>query len=212
MRVRTDEAEHGLPDLQASAQDVKQLIDNLEINAVERDLCEYWNHPDFVELCRDEKLRKKVEAICKRIVARFRPLAAFGWDDLSQDVMLSLRKWPLPFPGARPSAAFLWRVARNRLIDAYRRLHDRACSFEELDLENQKTPPSSHDAVSKLQNNVQLHELYQKLRSAKERQLFIAYFIHQKSVTEIADERGVTRQAVSRQIQRMVIKLRQYVK
>jgi RNA polymerase sigma factor (sigma-70 family) len=53
--------------------------------------------------------------------------------------------------------------------------------------------------------------LSSKLSNDKERQLFEEFFVEGKTVIEIARERQVSRQAVDKQLSRVIRKLRPYV-
>lgn len=217
-REAQQEEDHEHQEISSSAhvQEVKKVIDNVErdtlkveLDTLGQEFYSYWDDPIFLELVNDKEFLKKLDAICTRVIYGSR--ASFSPEDLSQDVLLKLRNWRPRHPGERPPQQLLKAIAINRLIDIHRQPDEQCSSLEELEIEDRSGKMPRHDPVSALQGNIQIRELYRRLKTRKERQLFIAYFIENKRESEIAREHGTSRQAVSNRIDRIIEKLRPYM-
>jgi RNA polymerase sigma factor (sigma-70 family) len=207
----------------------EQIIDNQEPDVLEQEVQTYWGDPDFVKLMNDPEFLDTLEEICEGVMSSFKPSRTYSCKDLNQDVLIRFGKW---LPQYRRDASWktvLRRIAQNQLIDVYRSWNERCPSYEDL-LESFQVDATQNalavgdsmlvkeplystirQALRGIEFNILAEELSSKLSSRKERQLFHDYFIEDKSATEIARERGVSRQAVSKQIDRLIEKLRPYV-
>jgi RNA polymerase sigma factor (sigma-70 family) len=61
-------------------------------------------------------------------------------------------------------------------------------------------------------DQILVKELIAKLDTDKERSLFIGYFVEGKRLQELADDLGITKQAVHKQFKKIVEKLKPCVK
>ncbi|HLL70931.1 MAG TPA: sigma-70 family RNA polymerase sigma factor [Pyrinomonadaceae bacterium] len=246
---QTDEADHTVnskeAELKAKQQEhsatdeeVNKIIDKLEEEArlerlrqeeaarVER-LRKMWADPEFLKLVEDRKLMKQLEKICQDLTNRFRTSVSYSSEDLMLDVIEQIVKGLPQFRHESKLTSWLYKIARNQLINVYRKPAYKAPSLkgttlrdrngEEYELDSAATEggePAGRFAAT-YRNHVEegrvrlilLDQLIGML-SPEELSLCVKYYVDGLTMQKIAAEEGRTRQAVSNQFGRMMKRLR----
>jgi RNA polymerase sigma factor (sigma-70 family) len=181
-----------------------------------------------------EKIRAKNAAAVEATVAKWhgeygRSLRNFlcsrsreeDADDLYQEVMqkvsVALMKKTAPLNPENPKA-LLFKIARNHLIDYYRKRQRRG--GEHFSLDQNQPESSGHDSgldSSSLAEDIDLVSYFLQGLSEKQRQLIDKRFFHGYSLKELADEnyKGKSRingeQKIWMKIDRVLLKMRKKI-
>lgn len=204
-------------DIAATAEIIKQFIDNLELDTLEQELTDYWNDPAFLELVNDSTFQDKLERACRRAIRSFKPSSIYSCEDLKQDAIARFAKWLPRYRGEAQIETVLYRIAYNLLVDVSRDPNERCCSLEDLEFKGCniatiKTAGRGIEASTPVLSEIFIRELIDKLTTHKEQMLFVAYFVEGQPAADLALELGVSRQAVAKQLVNIAKKLKPYVR
>jgi RNA polymerase sigma factor (sigma-70 family) len=163
----------------------------------------------------DEKHTHITEEIIRRVVYRRGGLPpGCPLQDFIQDVLLRLLSWTRTGRTVENPVGLLVRLTENLLVDTHRwHRAQRRDYLKEVWIDDPERSEVQHLAGGgggDVRGRILLDELRATL-SGKERDLFERYFIEGSTITEIAVERGVSKQAVSAQLGRLLKKLRPFV-
>jgi RNA polymerase sigma-70 factor (ECF subfamily) len=204
-QAESPEDDHGKHDDPTQAelliQQPELLIDLLE-EEIQHDLSD----PVLKVLAEDEEFQRTLDAVCQRAV--FRRSSSYSWEDLRQDVWIKFGRWLGHYRYEASFKTVLWRIARNQLVDVHRQAGQECCSLEDLlpdEYDTQIDLPSP-TALTDIQDNIQVSEWLATL-DEDERELYVQHQHFGVSLTEVARARDVSRQAVSKQWQRVLKKL-----
>lgn len=181
-----------------------------EPDVLEQEIISYWDNPELKELVNSEEFCQQLKKICQKLVFRFKASTICSCEDLEQVVIARFGKWYPSFRGDSKPKTALYRIARNALVDLSRSPDKRCDSLESMNLAEMYLV-ATHQNVAAIQYNVLVKQLWRKLTTRKERDLFFARFVEWKTPSEIGRERGVSRQAISKQLDRIVEKLQRYL-
>ena len=207
----------------AAAEKVKQLIDDLEMNVLGEEITSYWADPEFLKLVEDPKFLKKFDGVCGKLFSRFQLPPTYSCEDFKQEVIAQFAKTLSQFRSEANLNTWLYAIAHNWLVNISRKLRQPCVSFESLNLEGtngeERVTGELDDSYGKTNRNrvaeiedckVLINELMNKL-SSRERFCFIEYHLEGRTTEEIGEILGISRQAVSKQLERVNKKLRSYV-
>lgn len=172
----------------------------------------------------DPELLSRLDAICKGLLRKYKvPAELLSWQDLSQTVFLKYWSALKEYRGDAAVETVIYKIARNEVVDFWRRMKhydvkDSQASKENADDDFSASLKERQQAKAFRQSNfnfvaelndrhVLLSELVAVLTPA-ELALVRERFEFGKTATEIAEERGVKRQAVSKRLIRIQRKLR----
>lgn len=220
MQVKVDEPEHDLKE--ETEHDVKdqhkrefeEWFTNLPIGAanqetdlLEQEIDNYWTNPEFLKLVNDSDFRQQNHKNCQKLISRFKASTICSCEDLEQIVIARFGRWYPSFRGQSKPRTALYRIARNALIDLSRKPDKKCDSYESLNLE-QFCALATHGNVASIEYKILVQELLSKLNTHDERELFFENFVEGKTRSEIARQRGVSRQYVSKQLDKVINKLK----
>lgn len=210
----SSEGEHGVLncDVIVSTASVAEVITKLELANLEEELESYWTDPEFLRLVDDPEFQAKLDKACRRVIGSFKASAIYSCEDLKQDVVARFARWLPQYRGEAQLETILGRIAYNQLVDVYRNPNERCCSLEDLDFKGRDIATRDAEGSTAIVGRILIGELTGKLDSDRERSLFIAHFVEGKRPVELARELGVTRQAVCKQLDKIVERLRPYMK
>jgi RNA polymerase sigma factor (sigma-70 family) len=184
----------------------RELEDQVEL--VEAEIERYWDDPTW-ELISDREFQDMLDRICQQDIRSFKVPSIYTWEDLKQDVLIRFGKLLVKYRGEAQLSRLVTRIARNLLIDLHRQ-RDQRISVEDLELAESAVEATNNDPREALQSMIELHESLLRMSTDQERELFIKYFIEGKTLSEIAREQGITRQAISKRISQITKKLKPY--
>lgn len=177
-----------------------------------------WKNPDLCQRLNDPKFHRT----CQKLFAKFQaqlPQHLEG-EDFEQDMIVRVATKFSQYRGDSDFNTWLNSTARNRLIDITR--SQRGVRFECGEPENEND--NGHESLAlwdrcqTYRNMVAEDEdhriLFQELESKlseKQRPVFVMYFREGRTTEEIAKKLGISRQAVSTNLGRIVKKLRAYI-
>ena len=128
-------------------------------------------------------------------------------EDLKQDVMVRWTRWAPDFRGEASRRTVLWKIARNLVIDGLRAAKGWRHYHTEVDWDNVDIDTLKGTSGSEQELRILLDECLRKLRD-EDRQLFDKCCLQKRSCAEIANQLGVTRQAVAKNLRQVLAKLR----
>lgn len=168
---------------------------------------------DLDRLLTDPKSQSVVDTIIKHAARHYGLPPGYSLEDVRQRTLSKYLSWLR----ARGSTVvnpqgLLERIVRNTLTDLHRRhqseAHHPREEFSTTELSEAEEPKAGSD--EELYQQVFLSELRSFL-SESDRALFDKHFILGETFKEIAEGRGITKQAVSVQWARLLKKLRPYI-
>lgn len=162
----------------------------------------------FLKLIQNPEFISTLEAVCRRALSRYRLGSSYSWQDLSSEVMIKFAPWYWQYKGQASLKTVLYRFVRNHLIDLHRKPDERCLSFEDLQLEERLARTPQRRALSDVEDGIRVRELMEHLRDDKERRLFVEYVLEGKTASEVARGTGVSRQAVTKRVKKMLDRLR----
>ena len=193
---------------------LQQFIDNLEMDALEEEAASYWDAPEFLKILNDPEFMLQVHNICTSVSSSFKPSPAYTSDDLEQDVLIRYCRWLPKYRGEAQLATVLRRIAINQLIDLSRRRDNQCPSYGDIETACQalmahhaKTRPNKNHVEAAEERKLLAQELTCGL-TAMQQSMLEDYFERGLTMQEMADARGVSRQAMSEQLIRLLKKLR----
>lgn len=188
-----------------SAEEVKEILDSIAQDTRRTEINGSLDDPLFLELMKDAEFLRTLDVICQRTISKYRASSVYSWEDLRQDVLIKFGKWLSGYRHEASLKTVLVKIAINQLVDVSRRKSEQAGSLDEYDLELKQYVEA--DIVSR----VRIKQLLEKLKTDEERQLFVECVVEGRNASEIGKARGVTRQAVSKQLARLAQKLKPFV-
>jgi RNA polymerase sigma factor (sigma-70 family) len=193
------------------ARHAKEILDILKQIVLEKEIDNYWNDPLFLKLIKDPDFQAMLDSVCQRAMSHFKVSSIYSCEDLKQDVLARFGKWLPHYRGDAQLKTVLRRVAYSQLVDVHRNPNERCCSFDSLELEQGDAVMPRSNVAADIESGILVEECLSKLDAPEERDLFIEYFVNDKTVSEIARERGVSRQAVSKRFNRLAKKLKPFM-
>lgn len=161
------------------------------------------------------KARAELERICIAAHRRFTVPSCYSAQDLCQDVAVRFWKALPGFRGQAKLGTLVYRIARNQLVDMRRRRWQREDPEAMLRQEDELLDRLARLAPSENVNTVEeaaFKKIYKKELLSnlgeKEYSLYQARYVYGHTEEEIAKQSGVTRQAVSKRLTRIVGKLK----
>lgn len=204
-----DHANHTVKAIEAKRD--KELLDNLA-SAKRKDVVEEINScltgEDFLALLTDETFQHTLKRVCERVIGRFKASHIYTVDDLMQDVLVRFARWQPRFRGDASLATALRKIAINLLIDVSRNRNERHPSFE--DLEREIASAEKGHINADYETKILVEEGLSKLTES-ERALVETIYVDGRTPAEVAKALCVTRQAVSKRLSRVLLKLRSYM-
>jgi RNA polymerase sigma factor (sigma-70 family) len=215
----------------ATAKRVKQVIDKLELEALIEQLGEDWKNSGLSTLVNDQKFMKRLEKICRSLTGRYQTSPSYSWDDLSQDVIMHLVKaMPLCQPES-VSLPYLRKITKNQLIDVHRKRDNQCVPIDDTRLQGRNGDEYERDGeeleggeladrYGETHQNREEDQLIRSIRvakaidmlPAKQRAVCLKYFFERLTMDDIADECGISKQAVCAQIGRVKKKLQELLR
>lgn len=162
------------------------------------------------------KARAELKRICNAVHSRFKVPSSYGNDDHYQDVSLRFFKSLPHHRGEAKLGTLVYRIAVNQLIDMRRRGWSRE-SPESLLRDDEKFFDLLEQQLARNQNvngaaeaaDRRIHE--KELLGCLTKREYVLYrsrFVLGKTAPEIAEEEGVSRQAISKKLTRIVAKIK----
>jgi RNA polymerase sigma factor, sigma-70 family len=238
---QTDEADHTVnsndaefkatvQEISATAETVSQIIDNLEIDALDEQLSIDWNNSEFLYLINDQKLMKELDRMCIELTGTYRTSPSYSWDDLRQDVIERVVKALPNYRHECKLTSWLYGIALNRLIDVHRRADNKSLPMdgtklygrngEEYELDSEglegREPTGRYGEThrnlveDRLLRSIQFDEMMAAL-SESQRSVCFKYFVERLTMEEIAAECGISKQAVCNRVKRITKRLQKYL-
>lgn len=209
-----------------SANEKKHIARKLKGSALRKEQVNPWADGKFLKLVEDPDFQKEFDKTCRKLFGGFDVPTDISIEDFKQELLDRLGKNLRQFRGESQLQTYLHRMAVNRLIDLSRK---RKClPLETLSPRNEDGDARSGEdfevgsvagrycetyknhVADAEERKIMVHELMSKL-SGKDRFIFTAYFVEKWLLQDIADELGVSPQAVSKRLARVAEKLRSYV-
>lgn len=161
------------------------------------------------------KARAELQRICRAAHRRFKVPSCYSEEDHYQDVAIRFWKTLPSFRGQARLGTLVYRIARNQLVDMRRRRWQREDPEATLRRDDDLFDRLEH--LSRVENvNAAEEAAYKKIYrkellstlGKKEYSLYQARYVYGHTEEEIAQEEGVTRQAISKRLTRLVGKLK----
>ena len=223
--VHDDERQKEVTKDSATAETGEPVIDNQGIETLGQEIEDYWAAPEVLRLVNDKVFMEQCANTCRYHFYRCQPPPDYTEGDFKADVLAHFVKGLSQYRGEATLNTLLYKIAFNWRVSISRQPHRRFVSFEELNLEGEDgekrygtdfeggaledrySETNRNDVASTEDNIVLVKELMSGLTD-KERSLCEEYFFNGCSATEISKQLGVSRQAVAKQLTRVVAKLR----